>query len=467
MASRRRAAILADMDKEHPEQAGWQRAARRVARTINVGWWLQSLAGPLVIGSIAGAVALLVVRRHWPDTPAWQLACATAALPALFSLAAWLIARRRFENAETAMVRIEDTMRLRNALSTARAGVAPWPPLPTRIDAGVSWNWQRVATPPLAALAVLLAGLFIPVAADPGAGNDGPDEPLAWQQIEADLERLDQDKVVDEAYLEEMRKKLEELRAREEEEWFSHSSLEATDSLKKQHEAELQRLERELGRADQALGSLQRNAGQLPQERKEQLLQQFDQALQGLQNGALKPNPELLEQLQQLDPNQLGQLTPEQMEQLRENLQKAGQACKDCQGGGQGGGQGEEWMDELMDGEGEGQGQGQGEGPGKPEDGEGPGKGGVNRGPGHAGGVLGKEKEKLETGDLESLEAKDLSRSLPGDLLQLQDGEHQIDENATSDGNGGSVGNAGSGGDRVWRESLDPEEQRALKKFFE
>jgi hypothetical protein len=81
--------------------------------------------------------------------------------------------------------------------------------------------------------------------------------------------------------------------------------------------------------------------------------------------------------------------------------------------------------------------------------------------------VLGEEKEKLETGDLESLEAKDLSRSLPGDLLQLQDGEHQVDENATSDGDGGSVGNAGTGGDRVWRESLDPEEQRALKKFFE
>lgn len=457
--------MLPPMDKERPEQSAWQRIARRVALTVNFGWWLQILAGPLVIGSIAGAATLLLVRRQWPDTPAWQLIAGTAALPLLVGLTAWLIARRRFENEEKAMVRIEDSMRLRNALSTARAGIAPWPPLPAHIDAGIRWNWQRVATPPLAALALLLAGLFIPVAADPDPNASGPEEPLAWQQIEADLERLDQDKVVDETYLEEMRKKLEELRAKEEEEWFSHSSLEATDSLKKQHEAELQRLERELGRADQALGSLQRNAGQLPQERKEQLLQQFDQALQGLQNGALKPNPELLEQLQQLDPNQLGQLTPEQMEQLRENLQKAGQACQDCQGGGQGGGQGEEWMDELMDGQGEGQ--GQGEGPGPEKDGEGGGKGGVSRGPGHVGGVLGDEKEKLETGDLESLEAKDLSRSLPGDLLQLQDGEHEVDENATSDGDGGSVGNAGTGGDRVWRESLDPEEQRALKKFFE
>jgi hypothetical protein len=374
---------------------------------------------------------------------------------------ALIIARRHFETPERSMVRIEDSMRMRNALSAAQAGVAPWPEVPPRIDAGVTWNWQRLVVPPLAALAFLLAGLLIPVSALPGENEDPPEAPLAWEQIEADLERLGEDDIIDETYLEEMRKKLDELRSKEEEEWFSHSSLEATDSLKQQHKSELERMSRDLERAERALGNLQQNAGNLPQAQKDQLLNQFDQALQGLQNGALKPNPELLEQLQQLDPNQLGQLNQEQMQQLRENMQKAGQACKDCQGGG--GGAGDEWLDELLDGQGNGDGEGQCDQPG---DGPG-GKGGTSRGPGHAPGVLGKESDSLKTGDLESLEAKDLSRSLPGDLLQLQDGEHDVDKSATGIRSGGGIESTGSGGDRVWRESLDPEEQRALKRFFE
>lgn len=442
-------------------QSAWSREAGKIARRINLGWWLQSVTTPLVVIGLIGTFVLLLVRREAPETPAWQLAAGIAGVIAVIGAAALLIARRRFETPANSMVRIEDSMRMRNALSAAQAGVAPWPEIPERIDAGVSWNWQRLVVPPLAAVSFLLAGLLIPVPALSDEEEEAPEAPLAWEQIEADLERLGQDDAVDETYLEEMRKKLEELRSKDEEEWFSHSSLEATDSLKQQHKSELERLERDLERAERALGNLKQNAGNLPQAQKDQLLNQFDQALQGLQNGALKPNPELLDQLQQLDPNQLGQLNEDQLQQLRENMQKAGQACKDCQGGG--GGEGDEWMDELMDGQGNGQGEGQGNQPG-----EGPGgKGGINRGPGHAPGVLGAEGDALKTGDLESLEAKDLSRSLPGDLLQLQDGEHDVDESATRTQAGGGVETTGSGGDRVWRESLDPEEQRALKRFFE
>lgn len=452
-------AKLPVMDRDRSElRTAWMRHASRVARSINLGWWLQKSGGAFVIGTALGSAALLLFRHRFPDIPLWQWCAGAGGLLAIIGLAAFFAARRQFESVEGAMVRIEDSMRLRNALSAANAGVAPWPELPPTIHAGLDWNWRRVAAPPLAASFLLLAGLFIPVAALPGADDAPPEQPLAWEQMDADLERLEKEDVIDESYLEEMRKKIDELRAKEEEQWFSHSSLEATDSLKKQHAAELQRLEREAGRADNALGSLQKNAGMLSQERKDELLQQFDQALQGLQNGALKPNADLLNQLQQLDPANLGQLNPDQLQQLRENLQKCEQACEDCQGGGQG----EEWMDELMDGQGDGNGQGEGDGNGNR-----PGKGGVSRGPGEAGGVLGKEGELLKTGDLEALKAKDLSRALPGDLLQIQDGEHQVDETATRDQSGGAVGNAGSGGDRVWRESLDPDEQRALKKYFE
>lgn len=436
----------------------WARHAAAVARKVNLAWWIETLSVPLIVVSLAGACVFLLIRRELPDSQPWVLWLSASGSVAMLAGIAWLIARRRFEKPEQSMVRIEASMRLRNALSAARAGVAPWPEVPPQVDAGIDWHWQRVLVPPLAALSFLAAGLLIPVSAR-NAGADGKlDEPLAWENLEADLERLGQEEVIDETYLEEMQKKIEDLRAQKEEEWFSHSSLEATDTLKKEHAAQVDKLGRELDRAGKAMEALQKNAGGMTPEEKNQLLNQFDQALQGLQNGALKPNSKLLEQLKQLDANNLGKLSPEQLQQLKEGMKKAGQACKDCQGGGQG----DEWLDELLDGQGNGEGQGK-----DGKDGEGPGKGGVSRGPGHAPGVLGKEGDKVDIGGMEGIESKDLSRSLPGDLLELQDGEHDVDKSAVGPRAGGAAGATGTGGDRVWKDSLAPDEQKALKKFFE
>jgi hypothetical protein len=91
----------------------------------------------------------------------------------------------------------------------------------------------------------------------------------------------------------------------------------------------------------------------------------------------------------------------------------------------------------------------------------------VDRGPGHAPNPLGKEHQKLNTGELSALESKDLSHASPGDLLQLQDGQHHIDKTRQAPTDGGKLGSAGSGGDQVWKESPDPSEQAALKRFFE
>jgi hypothetical protein len=439
-------------------RAAWNRQAAVVARKINLAWWIETASVPLVTVGLIGACVLLLVRRELPESQPWLLWASAGGVVAVLGGIAWLVARRHFEKPEQSMVRIEASMRLRNALSAASAGVAPWPEMPPKVDAGVDWEWKRVLVPPVAALAFLAAGLLIPVSARTTGNGEHLDEPQAWKNLESDLERLDQEEVIDETYIEEMKKKLEELKAQEEEEWFSHSSLEATDTLKKEHSASVEKLERELTRAEKALGNLEKNAGGMSAAEKEKLLNQFDQALQGLQNGALKPNEKLLNQLKNLDPNALGKLSPEQMQQLKEGMKKACQACKDCQGGGKG----DEWMDELLDGQGNCEGEGDGE-----KEGEGPGKGGVNRGPGHAPGVLGKEGEKVDIGGLEGVESKDLSRALPGDLLQLQDGEHDVDKSAVGPRAGGAAGSTGAGGDRVWKDALDPEEQKALKKFFE
>jgi hypothetical protein len=442
---------------ENTNRDHWKAKANHVARTVNFAWWLETLSTPLLIAAIIGAAGLLVVRRELAAIEPWVLATSIGGTVLLLALGCWAWAARRFEGAGQSLVRIEAAMQLKNSLSAASAGVAPWPAPLAKIDAGLAWQWPRLLIPPLAALALLAAGIFIPVTPRDVTAGSPPEQPQAWKQLDSELTQLTQEQVVDEKYLEETRKRLEELKAQEVEQWFSHSSLEATDSLKKSHRAETERIERELGRADKALNSLEKNAGTANTAEKNRLMEEFDQALQGLQNGAMKPNPALLEQMKQLDLKDLAKLPPEQLEQLQENLKKNAEAMKKCTG--QGDGEGEDWSDELLAGEGD----GEGDNPG----GEGPGKGGVSRGPGHEPGVLGKEKDAVETGQLTGLQAKDLSRSSPGDLLELQDGEHDVDRSASRTSAGGNTEATGKGGDRVWRDALDPAEQRTLKRFFE
>ena len=440
--------------QENPNRDHWQAKARQVARKVNFAWWLETLSAPLLVGAIICAAGLLVVRREFSQPETWLLVTASGGMVLVLGVACWAWAARKFEKPEQSLVRMEASMGLRNSLSAASAGVAPWPDPIAKIDAGLAWQWPRLLVPPLGVLVLLAAGLLIPIAARSLHPAGAPEQPQAWKQLATELDKLTKEEVVDEEYLEETRKKLDELKAQEEERWFSHASLEATDSLKKAHRAETERVERELGRADKALEALERNAGANNQAEKNRLMEEFDQALQGLQNGAMKPNPKLLEQMKQLDLKDLANLTPEQLDQLRENLKKNAEAMKS----GKGEGQGEDWSDELLAGDGEGDGD-------KP--GDGPGSGGVDRGPGHDPNVLGTEKDRLEIGKLTALESKDLSRATPGDLLELQDGEHEVDRSPSATAAGGNTDATGKGGDRVWRDSLDPAEQRTLKRFFE
>ncbi|QTN31089.1 hypothetical protein HZ994_01690 [Akkermansiaceae bacterium] len=462
------------MAKDEANRRYWFGRAQSLSRRVNLGWFLQILSAPLLIYSVLGACAVLILRRELGGfSIPLAAACIGGGLIVLIAVSL-AFAVRRFEKPEETLVRIEAGSGLNNALSSANAGIASWPEPPSASREALKWHLPKTFTPPLAALALLALGLFIPISAKPQATPPPSRQPQAWSQLDAQLEQLKEDEMVDEKYIEEMEKRLEELRAQEEQDWFSHSSLEATDSLKESQNSNMENLEQDLNEAGDALEALAENADKMNAAQKQKLTEEFEQALQGLQNGAMKPNKELLDQLSKLDPNDLGKLNPEQMQQLKENMEKLKESLENA---GQGQGEGDDWSDQLLGDAGEGEGEGEGEGncpgggdcPGCDDpncQGNGSGKGGINRGPGHDPNVLKGAKDPLETGELTALEAKDLSRALPGDLLQLQDGKHSVDENA-SKASAGGVGAQGKGGDRVWKDSLAPDEQRALKKFFE
>jgi len=358
-------------------------------------------------------------------------------------------------------------MGMNNSLSAAQQGIIPWPTVMEEASDGMRWNLPRLFIPPALTLLILSAAFLLPISAKTEQDTP-PEEPANRQALQASLDELREDNSIDEEYLDKIEEKVKELREKPTEEWFEHASLEAIDTLKTSHEQQLQELERNMSKAERALNALQNHSESLGAQTRERLLNEFDQALENMNQGAMKPNKELLEQLGKVDTNQLGNLSPEQLDQLRENMRQNAQQMQNAGGGQQSQGQsGDDWLDELMQeggqpGNGEpGQGEGEGEG-------QGPSQGQPQRGPGTAPGVLGQQGDRLGAGDLEGLESRDLSNTLPGDLLDLQDSEHQLDKTKVGVRAGGEVEDLGEGGELIWKmaPNLHPNEKKALREFF-
>jgi len=429
----------------------WHQIAKQTSRKINCGWCLQTLATPLLIVSLIIAATLLIMRRELETLPTIPLILGSLATLTLTATACWLAAKKRFETMPQSLVRIESSMRLRNALTAADQGITQWPPVPTMVNDGVQWQWKRLLIPAVTSAIIISCGLMIPIQAK--SQITPPQPPIAWNELDTSLDQLDEQEIVQEEYLDAMRKKLEKLREQSPDEWFSHSSLEATDHLQQNHQTEQENLKNNLQRAERALNTLQNNPGKIPPGQKQRLLNEYDQAVQKMQQGGMQPNEKLLQQLKKIDPQQLNNLTKEQIDQIRENMRRHAQGLDANGQGKQPGENNDDWMN---DGDEEGEG----------EEGEGPGRGGIDRGPGTAPHVLGKPHEDTGTGKHQGLESDDIRNALPGDLLQTSDAQHDVDQTSHAPTSGGTTSGKGRGGDRVWKNSLMPNEKKALKEFF-
>ena len=425
----------------------WHQLAQRTRRKINCGWCLHVCGTPLVVVSLGLLGPTLWARRNWPQQAPLWFAWAAAVAAVVVLLGSWWVASRRFVSVSAAWVRLEDRLGLHNRLSAAAAGACPWPPLPGRADDGIRWSFPNTLLPLLAALAFVAAALWVPVKARllPSA----PDEPAAWAAIEADVRDLARQDAAAPESLDETQKRVDELRAQDAGKWFSHASLEATDELRQAHMRSMGELQRQLTRAGQSASRLGGDADKLPAQTRAGLQDQFSQAVQGMQAGGIKPNKELLDKLRAIDPAQLAQLDKQQLEQLMQGMKENAEALGKCLAR-EPGEPYENPDGDLADG----------------EDQDGPGRGGVDRGPGTSPQVFGEQASRTEAQQPQVLDSADLSRSLPGDVLETTDSKHDVEQTHPALRAGGKADVQG-GGASTWQESLDPREQEAVKKFFE
>ena len=198
----------------------------------------------------------------------------------------------------------------------------------------------------------------------------------------------------------------------------------------------------------------------MPQAVKDSLSKSLQDAAQGLSAGGMKPNEQLLQQLQQMQPSELGKLSKEQMKQLAGQLAKNSEALKKSLA------QCPNFDPSGIPGMGDGE--GQGKKPGNGKKGEGPGKGGIDRGRGDAELTLSDDETNLDTKKMEALKSQlDAERAAPGDTLTVTDGKHEVDKNAyQGPRQGGGINGNGDGGTAVWQDSLMPSERATLKKYF-
>jgi hypothetical protein len=424
---------------------------------LNFAWWLDRF-NTLALGALLLFAAALLAARTW--RPEWTapvlIGASLGGLVVVLALAAYGLGKRHFVGAEAGLIRLDDRLHLNNRLVSAAARVGDWPEFSAsgHGPADFRWNVARSLLPGAAALLLVAAAWWVPIP-KPAAKPVSVVEPGAWEQMEDWLATLEASGVVEEEVIEELEGRIEEFRDQPEDEWFSHSSLEATDTLQDSLGMQIRDLAAEMNTLERDLSALKTFSAQMSEEAREQMQKEMQEALDALEGGGLPMDKALLKQLKEIDPSQLGKdtlsgMSREQLEALQQQLRKGNGALGSMEG-----------LPELGEGEGMCEKPGFGEG-----EGEGPGKGGVTRGRGDAPLFFGDKEDDLGTSQLERVENDDFSKASVGEVLGIGETERELDKTATGPAAGGAVGSTGRGGEAVSRQALLPDEQAVLKRYF-
>ena len=304
----------------------WRRQAARTALLHNVGSVLSAFLPLGVALSLAFACAVLILRRHG-GVPllAWTL-FAGGLMAGLLAAGWWT--RKGFFTVADARVRLDWHLGLHNRLTAAAAGVGEFPAVQP-VTAPYTFRWDRIALPLAGAAAFVLAAALVPV-----GGMASPykptTQPVAWTQTSGWVDALQKQETVQDASLEDLRERLNQLRQQPSQDWYSHSSLEAGDNLRDQTAQSLDGLQRDLETASGALAAMERFNENTSTADQKLAQESLGNALKGLELGTLPLNRDLLNQLKDADLSKIKSLTPAQLAELRRRLKEGIGVCKAC-----------------------------------------------------------------------------------------------------------------------------------------
>ncbi|MGA0333500.1 MAG: hypothetical protein ACO3NW_06050 [Kiritimatiellia bacterium] len=405
----------------------WLRAARRLRRQINLGWFWQPFSKGLVLSFLVSGILVWLLRvQEMRALPAlWML----AGLLVVSAIMAWEHSAERRIGWEEALSRLDVQLGQNQRLVSAWRGVGPWP-APSGISSGLRLKPLKLLGPWM--LSALFWGFayFLPLPPDTDTGS--------FQRVESLADEWEEQAFFEPERVDTIRRELEQLREKPMQTWYDPMTLEATDHLKSRILNDAGRLQEAMERTSNLLRLAGEERGRLamPQQ---QAMQQFLQEMRRQMGEAgLQADSEMLQRLQQIDLTQLQQMDPRALQELEQMLmQNARQMEQSLLQAGI-----------LRD------------------FGDQPGAGGVNDGGGPADLTLNDFEPVAEPMVPLGLEAGDLENARMGDLLELRETEHSAEREAVPV-RAGELRSAGGEGEVVWEQDHLPAEERILKQFFQ
>jgi hypothetical protein len=392
---------------------------------------------------------VLILRNRGVSDLAWVWVGVVAALVAAGLVVYGIGSRKHHTSTDQALVWLEHRLRLNNRLTAASAGIGAWPRARAEAVELLAWRPGRIVPAPLFSVALMAAAAFVPVSPDREPVPPPIASPLAWTEMERWLEEVKETELVDEQAVEAWEERVESLESQPREEWYSHSSLEAGDSLREELLSELRALERGLSEAESSLTELDELDENASPEKRRLAQKRLAKALDELDLATLPLSRKVKRQLMTLArERKVKRMTKEQLEQLRERLRERRYANLPRPG--------DEAYAFLTPGGGD----------GRTSSGQ-PGKGGVNRGPGSAPIELAEQRTELGTSRVEDVMGREPLGVEFGETVAVGIGEHDNDTSGFRGGlDAGAVAATGEGGELVWSQRLTPAERQVLKKYF-
>jgi hypothetical protein len=424
------------------EEKFWTRRAHQVCLRHNAAVWLAGWLPIALATTLAAACGILILRRHESSLDiVWQGLAATLALGAAATL--WFRWKKFFKTSD-GFVRLEAALHLNNRLTAAAAGVGSWPqPLAATGDHW-KWRWKPIALQVFGTAALIYLAVRIPLLGQHSAPPKPQTPPTAWTEVETWIDTLKEEDVVQPDSLESLREQLDTLRNQDPESWYDHASLEAGDSLHAETAQAIRDLQQNLqAAADQTSKLLALSDQGISDHDLQAITQALAGALQNMASGRLPLNAELLRKLKGLDPKTLASLSPEKLKELQKQLQQGNGTCQKCLGEGKAG----EMMtlqNGLLSSMKGGQGGGGGPAP-----------------------LTAKPPTDLHSTTTDTVSNDDISHALPGEIVALSAGVHEVNTNPPTPVSGGTITDPGRGGEAVWKDSLTPKERETVSKFFQ
>lgn len=431
-----------------PSRPFWVAAAARTAAGVNFSAWLERfLPVSFVVASVSACMLYALRRLHGSLSWGWLGLALGLLAGAGF---AWWRSRKAFFSRKDAQVFLEFQLKLNAQLSAAEAGLVAWPAAPDTLPTLLQWRARSSLGWLVAGLGLCAAGLLLPVPDTEPSTSAVVEKPPALVETETWLHELAKMEAVNPASVETLASQARELSSRPTEEQYSHSALEAADTLRDQTATAARDLARALEAAAGSLAPLADPQNAMSDAELGALSAQLSNALQGARDGKLGANSELLKQLGAAAAN-LHSLSPEQAAMLCNGLSNGSRGLRGISGAGGSG----THVSGLSDGRFS----------WKSKDG--PGSGGPGGGGPPAPLSFNLQASQSGQGALQTLSGTNLENPALGDKVGEERGAHVVDPSkADAQTVAGAVAQPASGGDAVWVNRLTPTERAALKNFF-